>query len=52
MKSLRRTASKQSDGAMIRMVSDEKPFDNAVTVAPNLEDVYLYYFDEAANEND
>ncbi len=43
---------KQSDGAMIRMVSDEKPFDNAVTVAPNLEDVYLYYFDEAANEND
>ncbi len=43
---------KSSDGAMIRIVSDNKPYDNAATVAPNLEDVYLYYFDEAASEND
>lgn len=43
---------KSSDGAMIRIVSDNKPYDNAVTVSPNLEDVYLYYFDEAASEND
>ena len=43
---------KTSDGALIRMVSDEKPYENAITVSPNLEDVYLYYFDEAASESD
>lgn len=44
--------SKNSDGAVIRIVSDNMPYDNAVCVPPNLEDVYLYYFDEAASEND
>lgn len=33
-------------GARLRVVSDKKPMKDAVPVEPNLEDVYLYYFDE------
>ncbi|MBP1573632.1 MAG: ABC transporter ATP-binding protein [Oscillospiraceae bacterium] len=43
---------KVSDGAIIRIVSDSKPYENAVSISPSLEDVYLYYFDEAASKND
>lgn len=39
-------------GAKIRIVSDEKPYQNAHLTIPNLEDVYLYYFNEVAAEND
>ena len=30
----------------IRIVSKRKPFDNAINISPNLEDLYLYYFEE------
>ncbi|MDF2606780.1 MAG: transporter related protein [Bacillales bacterium] len=30
----------------IRIISDSKPHENAKTEIPNLEDLYLYYFDE------
>jgi ABC-2 type transport system ATP-binding protein len=32
----------------LRILSDKKPLDGAVRVAPNLEDLYLHYFEEAA----
>lgn len=36
---------------MLRIVSEQKPYDNAVQVKPTLEDLYLYYFSgEASNE--
>lgn len=31
---------------LLRIISDVKPLDEAVTVSPNLEDLYLYYFNE------
>lgn len=35
----------------MRIVSEKKPFENAVQVDPNLEDLYLYYFkEEGLNE--
>lgn len=35
----------------MRIVSEKKPFENAVQVDPNLEDLYLYYFkEESLNE--
>lgn len=35
----------------MRIVSEEKPFENAVQTAPKLEDLYLYYFkEERSNE--
>ncbi|MDO6658731.1 ABC transporter ATP-binding protein [Anaerobacillus sp. 1_MG-2023] len=33
----------------LRLVSDTKPHPNAVFTQPNLEDLYLYYFDEEVN---
>ncbi len=37
---------------MLRIVSEEKPYENAVQVQPMLEDLYLYYFsEEAAQQN-
>lgn len=37
---------------MLRIVSEKKPCENAVQVEPTLEDLYLYYFsEEADNEN-
>ena len=37
---------------MLRIVSEVKPFENAVQVEPTLEDLYLYYFsEEAAQQN-
>lgn len=33
-------------GARLRVVSGDKPMENAAPVEPNLEDAYLYYFDE------
>ncbi len=36
---------------MLRIVSEQKPYENAVQVEPTLEDLYLYYFsEEAGNE--
>src|SRR5665647_492359 len=34
----------KKDGLEIRIVSDTKPFINAVSVAPSLEDVFIYHF--------
>ena len=41
-----------TDGQIeMRVVSEEKPCDNAVSVTPNLEDLYLYFFrEESGNE--
>ena len=39
------------EGVELRIVADEKPCENAVQTAPNLDDLYLYYFREGnANE--
>ena len=35
------------ENASLRIVSEEKPCENAVSVQPNLEDLYLFYFKEA-----
>lgn len=42
---------KKENGVSLRIVSDEKPFDNAVRATPTLDDVYLYYFAETAEED-
>lgn len=34
---------------MLRIVSEQKPYENAVQVEPTLEDLYLYYFSEEAD---
>jgi ABC-type multidrug transport system ATPase subunit len=41
---------KKENASILHTVSAEKPFENAVSVAPNLEDVYMYYFNESADE--
>lgn len=41
---------KTENGVSLRIVSDEKPFANAVRTTPTLDDVYLYYFAETAEE--
>ena len=38
----------EGDEDMLRIVSEEKPCENAVPVEPTLEDLYLYYFSEEA----
>lgn len=35
-----------ADQVELRIVSDERPIENAVNVTPNLEDLYLYHFKE------
>ena len=37
---------------MLRIVSEEKPCENAVQVEPTLEDLYLYYFSEEAAQQE
>ena len=37
-----------SDHSDLRLVSDQKPADQATIVAPDLDDLYLYYFQEEA----
>jgi ABC-type multidrug transport system ATPase subunit len=34
------------DRFQLRIISDTKPLENAIRETPNLEDLYLYYFDE------
>lgn len=36
---------RNEDGLVVRVIADEKPQQTAVETAPNLEDLYLYYFD-------
>jgi ABC-type multidrug transport system ATPase subunit len=36
------------DGVVLRIISDKRPFENAVVQKPVLEDVYLYFFGEEA----
>ncbi len=42
---------KLAQGVQLRLVCDEQPFANAIQTAPSLDDVYLYYFDEAAEDD-
>jgi len=47
MKETRVVKSHYVDGSIyMRIVSDKKPHENAKTVAPDLDDLYLYYFAE------
>ena len=42
----------EGDRDKLRIVSEQKPCENATQVPPTLEDLYLYYFsEEAGNEN-
>ncbi len=36
----------EDNQSLLRIISDVKPLDEAVSVSPNLEDLYLYYFNE------
>ena len=40
----------EPDGAVLRIISHEKPFANAVNTEAALEDVFLYYFGEKAGD--
>ncbi|MBD5555729.1 MAG: ABC transporter ATP-binding protein [Roseburia sp.] len=40
----------QGEQVMLRIVSDQKPTEGAVLTEPNLEDVYLHYFEEASGK--
>lgn len=42
----------EGDEDMLRIVSEEKPCENAVQAEPTLEDLYLYYFSEEAEQRD
>ena len=39
----------EGENTILRIISEEKPLDNAVNVIPNLEDLYLYYFNDEDN---
>lgn len=41
----------EKDKTFLRLVSDEKPSENAVNVKATLEDLYLYYFSEVSVKN-
>lgn len=43
---------KTEEGTLLHIVSENKPFDNAVNCRPSLEDVYMYLFDEASEKGD
>jgi len=34
---------RENDNIQLRVIDDKKPDENAIVVAPNLEDVFLYY---------
>ncbi|MDR1774231.1 MAG: ATP-binding cassette domain-containing protein [Clostridioides sp.] len=38
------------DKVNVKIISNEKPFDTAINVAPRLEDLYLFYFDDILDE--
>lgn len=40
----------QGEQVLLRIVSDQKPTERAVLTEPNLEDVYLHYFEEASGK--
>lgn len=42
----------EGDQDMLRIVSEQKPCENAMQVEPTLEDLYLYYFSEEAARQD
>lgn len=43
---------KTENNTVLHIVSDEKPFDNAVLQTPTLEDVYMYLFSESSEKED
>jgi ABC-2 type transport system ATP-binding protein len=44
--------SRIQDGYQLRIISEERPHPIAVREEPNLEDLYLYYFDEEEGEDE
>ncbi|MDE7044432.1 MAG: ABC transporter ATP-binding protein, partial [Acetatifactor sp.] len=36
----------EGENIILRIISEEKPLEDAVNVTPNLEDLYLYYFSD------
>lgn len=40
----------EGDTTVLRIIHAEKPLENAAPAAPNLEDLYLYYFNDAEEE--
>lgn len=36
----------EGENTILRIISEKKPLENAVNAAPNLEDLYLYYFSD------
>ena len=36
----------EGENTILRIISEEKPLEDAVNAAPNLEDLYLYYFSD------
>lgn len=42
---------KSGDTQKLHIVSDEKPFENADTVSPTLEDVYMYWFAQPSEKD-
>ena len=36
----------EGENTVLRIISEEKPLESALNVAPNLEDLYLYYFND------
>lgn len=42
----------EGSATVLRIVAEEKPMEDARLVAPTLEDLYLYYFEEAGEEHE
>lgn len=40
-----------ANGAELRIISQNKPFEDAICVEPTLEDVFLYYFGEKVGDD-
>lgn len=43
---------RENDSIIVRIVGDEKPLGNAIDEEPNLEDVFLYYFNSKGDNDD
>ena len=39
----------EPDGIVLRVISDDSPFEGAQRIVPSLEDLYIYYFREEVN---
>ncbi len=41
----------EGENTILRIISEEKPLESALNAAPNLEDLYLYYFNDEESSN-